>query len=187
MNVKTVTFVKNLNEYMNIEVKPNFKTAGPVFGPKIKAYQEYLKNISDEDIVKLQNGEELVVSVDGNEYTINQDLIDIRISSKEGFNVGMENNNFIILNAELTHELILEGNAREIVSKVQQLRKNKDFDVADRIKLYYSSDDEIKETFETFGDYIKDETLSLELIEKDDLTEIFDINGHDVKFDVEKN
>ena len=186
LNVKTVTFVKNLNEYMNIEVKPNFKAAGPVFGPKIKAYQEYLKNISDEDIIKLQNSEELTISVGGNEYTINQDLIDIRISSKEGFNVGMENNNFIILNAELTHELILEGNAREIVSKVQQLRKNKDFDVADRIKLYYSSDEDIKETFETFGEYIKDETLSLELMEKEDLTEAFDINGHEVKIDVEK-
>ena len=187
LNVKTVTFVKNLNEYMNIEVKPNFKAAGPIFGPKIKAYQEYLKNINDEDIVKLQNGEELTISVDGNEYTINQDLIDIRISSKEGFNVGMENNNFIILNTELTHELILEGNAREIVSKVQQLRKNKDFDVADRIKLYYSSDEEIKETFDVFEEYIKDETLSLELIEKEDLTESFDINGHEVKIDVEKS
>ena len=187
LNVKKVTFVKNLNEYMNIEVKPNFKAAGPVFGSKIKGYQEYLKNISDEDIVKLQNGEELTISVDGNEYTINQDLIDIRISSKEGFNVGMENNNFIILNTELTHELILEGNAREIVSKVQQLRKNKDFDVADRIKLYYSSDDEINETFEIFGNYIKDETLSLELVEKEGLTEIFDINGHEVKIDVKKN
>ena len=186
LNVKKVTFVKNLNEYMNIEVKPNFKAAGPVFGPKVKSYQEYLKTISEEDIVKLQNGEELTISVDGNEYTINQDLIDLRISSKEGFNVGMENNNFIILNAELTHELILEGNAREIVSKVQQLRKNKDFDVADRIKLYYSSDEEIKETFETFGEYIKDETLSLELIEKEDLIEKYDINGHEVKIDVEK-
>ena len=150
-------------------------------------YQEYLKNISDEDIIKLQNGEVLTISIDGENYEINQDLIDIRISSKEGFNVGMENNHFVILNTELTHELILEGNAREIVSKVQQLRKNKDFDVADRIKLYYSSDQEIKETFEMFGEYIKDETLSLELIEKEDLVETFDINGHDVKIDVEKN
>ena len=186
LNVKKVTFVRNLNEYMNIEVKPNFKAAGPVFGPKIKAYQEYLKTISDKDVIKLQNGEDLVIIIDDNEYTINQDLIDIRISSKEGFNVGMENNNFIILNTELTHELILEGNAREIVSKVQQLRKNKEFDVADRIKLYYSSDDEIKETFEQFGEYIKDETLSLELTTKEDLTETFDINGHEVKIDVEK-
>ena len=61
------------------------------------------------------------------------------------------------------------------------------FDVADRIKLYYSSDEEIKETFDVFGEYIKDETLSLELIEKEDLVETFDINGHDVKIDVEKN
>ncbi len=187
LNVKKVTFVKNLNEYMNIEVKPNFKAAGPVFGPKIKDYQEYLKNISDEDIIKLQNGESLTISIDKTDYDINQDLIDIRISSKEGFNVGMENNNFIILNTELTHELILEGNAREIVSKVQQLRKSKDFDVADRIKLYYSADEEIKETFETFGEYIKDETLSLDIIETDNLTENFDINGHEVKMNVEKN
>ena len=186
LNVKTVTFVKNLNEYMNIEVKPNFKNAGPVFGPKVKLYQEYLKSISDEDIIKLQNGEELTINVDGSDYVINQDLIDLRISSKEGFNVGMENNNFIILNTELSHELILEGNAREIVSKVQNLRKIKDFDVADRIKLYYSSDEEIEETFDTFGEYIKEETLSVELIKDSSDSEVFDINDHKVNLRVEK-
>lgn len=62
--------------------------------------------------------------------------------------------------------LILEGNARELVSKVQQLRKTKDFDVADRINLFYKGDTEIVKTITMFNDYIKDETLSLDIIEK---------------------
>ena len=96
----------------------------------------------------------------------------------------MENNNFIILNTTLTDELLNEGIARELVSKVQNLRKTKDFDVADRIKLYYSGD--MKEVIYNFKDYIMKETLSEEIIEKDNLEEEFDLNGINVKLDVEK-
>ena len=64
----------------------------------------------------------------GEDLTITKDMVDIRIDSKEGFNVGMQNNKFIILNTELTKELIYEGYARELVSKVQNLRKTKEFD-----------------------------------------------------------
>ena len=94
------------------------------------------------------------------------------------------NNLFIVIDTTLTDELIKEGIARELVSKVQNLRKEKDFDVADRIKLYYSGD--IKDVLDLFEEYIKKETLSLEVIEKDNLTEEYDLNGRIVKLDVEK-
>jgi isoleucyl-tRNA synthetase len=113
-------------------------------------------------------------------------MVDIRISSKEGFNVGMENNNFIILDTTLTEELVSEGIAREMVSKVQQLRKNKDFNVADRITLYYSGDEDVDKCVENFADYIKNETLSLDIVKKDGLTEKCDLNGHDCYIDVER-
>ena len=111
-------------------------------------------------------------------------MIEVRVKAKEGFDAAMENNSFIILNTTLTEELLNEGIARELVSKVQNLRKTKDFDVADRIKLYYYGD--IKEVVNNFETYIKTETLSEEIIEKDNLTEEFDLNGKLVKLDVEK-
>jgi isoleucyl-tRNA synthetase len=113
-------------------------------------------------------------------------MVDIRISSKEGFNVGSENNNFVILNTTLTEDLILEGLARECVSKVQQLRKSSDFNIVDRINLYYSGDEDFDKAIEKFDKYIKDETLSLSITKDDNLTESFDLNGHDVKLKVEK-
>ena len=113
-------------------------------------------------------------------------MIDVRVSAKEGYDVAKEGNNFIILNTKLTDELINEGIARELISKVQNLRKQKDFDVADRIKLYYSSNEKFNDVISSFEDMIKKETLSTELIKKDNLTEEFDLNGLIVKIDVER-
>ena len=117
---------------------------------------------------------------------ITPDMVDIRIESKEGFNVGMENNKFIILNTELTRELLLEGLAREAVSKIQNLRKTVGLNIADRIKLYFNGDDEVKEAFVMFKKYIMDETLSVEFEEMNSDLEIVDINGHNVGIKIEK-
>ena len=85
------------------------------------------------------NNKELVyVNVDGDNYEVNSDMVEVRTTAKVGFNVASSNNNFIILNTELSESLILEGIAREIVSKVQNLRKELDFNITDRITLYYT-------------------------------------------------
>lgn len=186
LNVKEVIFTNELDNYMNFTVKPNFKVCGPIFGPKIKNFSEKLLNLTSEEISKLQNNENINITIDENSYEITNEMVDIRISSKEGFNVGMENNNFIILNTNLTEELILEGIARELVSKIQNLRKNSGFEIMDRIAIYYSGDDKFKEALEKNSEYIKNETLANEIIEKEDLEEIYDLNGHDVKLDVER-
>ena len=186
LNIKEVVFVEDLNEYMNLSVKPNFKTVGKVFGPLIKEFQTKLETLSAEEISTLQKGGTITMEIGGEDKEITLDMVDIRISSKEGFNVGMENNNFIILDTTLTDELILEGIAREMVSKVQQLRKNKDFNVADRITLFYSGDEEVDKCVDSFAEYIKNETLSLDIVKKDGLTEKCDLNGHDCYIDVER-
>ncbi|MBR3523359.1 MAG: isoleucine--tRNA ligase [Bacilli bacterium] len=186
LNVKKVTFVSDLGEYMNFNVKPNFKVCGSMFGPKIKDYQNLLLNLLDEEIEQLLNDQEIKVEFDGSMLTITPDMVDIRIDSKEGFNVGMENNKFIILNTELTKELIYEGLAREFVSKVQNLRKTTGLDIADRIKLYYSGDDEVKEALEMFKDYVTKETLATEFIYQEN-SEHIDLNGHDATYAIEKN
>ena len=169
---------------MNLSVKPNFKQVGATLGSKVKLFASSLENLTTEEINKLENDEAITLNLDGEDITVTKDMVDIRISSKEGFNVGMENNNFIILETSLNEDLILEGLAREIVSKVQQLRKNKEFNVADRITLYYNGDEEIQKCLNVHEEYIKQETLSKEIKKKDDLTEKFDINGHQVHLDV---
>jgi isoleucyl-tRNA synthetase len=73
-----------------------------------------------------------------------------------------------------------------MVSKVQQLRKNKDFNVADRITLYYSGDEAVDNCVAEFAEYIKNETLSLDIVKKDGLEEKCDLNGHDCYIDVER-
>ena len=186
LNVKNVTYISDLSKYMNFEVKPNFKVVGKIFGPKIKLYQEALTNLTEEDVKFIENGEAVTVTVDGELYEVTSEMVDIRVSAKEGYDVAKENNNFIILNTNLTEELIDEGIAREVVSKVQNLRKQKDFDVADRINLYYSADVKFDTVIEKFGDFIKNETLATEITRKENLTEEFDLNGLTVKLDVEK-
>ena len=186
LNIKEVVFVDDLNEYMNLSVKPNFKTVGKVFGPLIKEFQTKLETLSSEDISTLQKGGVVNMEIGGEDKEISLDMVDIRISSKEGFNVGMENNNFIILDTTLTEELVSEGIAREMVSKVQQLRKNKDFNVADRITLFYNGDEDVDKCVENFAEYIKNETLSLDIVKKEGLTEKCDLNGHDCYIDVER-
>lgn len=185
LNIKEVIFTKDLDSYMNFKVIPNFKEVGKTLGSKINLFKEALEKLSLDEITKLNNNQTIVVMLD-EEFTVSKEMVEIRISSKEGFNVGMENNDFIILNTDLDENLILEGNARELVSRIQQMRKTKDFDVVDRINIYYSGDEDITKTFEVFSDYIKSETLAINIKVKDGSKDE-DINGHSVYIDVEKN
>ena len=186
LNVKEIKYVSNLNEYMNFTVKPNFKLVGRIFGKNINVFANKLNDLEVSDINKLQNNETIPMVIDDTNYEIDLSMVDIRISSKEGFNVGTINNEFIILDTTLTDELIMEGIARETISKIQQLRKTNDFNVVDRIKVYYNGDSEFTEALNKNIEFIKNETLAKEFILDENLTESFDINDHDVKLKVER-
>lgn len=186
LNVKTLEFTSNLNEYMTFTVKPNFKVCGPIFGSKIKDLSNALEKLSEEDIMSANEGNELTINLDNQEYKVTKDMLDIRISSKEGFNASYMKNNFIVIDTTLTEELINEGIARELISKVQQMRKTKDFEITDRITLYYDENDELKKVIEMFKDSIMNETLSTSIVEKSLNCEELDLNGLLVKIDVEK-
>ncbi|MBO5475285.1 MAG: isoleucine--tRNA ligase [Bacilli bacterium] len=185
LNVKKVVYVDDLSKYMNFNIKPNFKVCGAMFGSKMKDYQNALLDLTNEDIDLVLKGETVTIDFDGGRLDITPDMVDVRIESKEGFDVGMQNNKFIILNTELTRDLILEGFAREVISKVQNIRKTKNLDIADRIKLYYDGDLDILESLDKFKDYIMEETLAT-VYEHESRGETVDINGHDVTLDVEK-
>ena len=102
----------------------------------------------------------------------------VNISSKEGFNVIMENNLFVILDTTLTPELINEGYAREFVSKIQQMRKSNGYEVLDNINIFYDGSDEIASAIDEYEDFIKSETLALaiEKVSEEELEEQ-DLNG----------
>ena len=186
LNIKNIEFVSDLSTYMNFMVKPNFKVVGKVFGSNIKEFQEKLLTLTEEEISKLQNNETLSMTIGGEEKEIDLSMVDIRIDSKEGFNVGMLNNEFVILNTTLTSDLINEGIARETVSKIQQLRKSEGFEIVDRIKVEYSSNDEYETAIKDFLEFIMSETLALEFVRVNDSLEEQDINGYKVGFKLTK-
>ncbi len=186
LNVKKVTFIADLTLYMNFSVKPNFKEVGKIFGSKMKLFQESLATLKEKEILSLESGEEISIVMNDETVNVTPSMVDIRVLAKPGFNVAMEGNLFVILNTERTPELILEGMAREFVSKVQNMRKTKGLEITDRISLYYDSSEEFNKALEMFEDYIKDETLATTITKKNDLTEKFDINGEEVAIDLIK-
>ena len=185
LNVKDIVYMDDLSDYMNIEYKPNFKVCGKIFGKDMKRFSDYLANISDEEIKLLDSGK-LVVNLNGNEYEVSNEYIDKRISSKEGYDVAVENNHIIILNTHLTDELIGEGLARETVSKIQNLRKSNGYEIMDRINIYYSADDEYVNKINDFIDFIKKETLAINMEKLEKIDDVQDINGYEVGFRLEK-
>jgi len=186
LNVKETIFIDNLGSYMNFSIKPNFKEVGKIFGPQIKTFTNILNELSKEEIEQLEAGENINVLMNDEPLMITPNMVDIRIESKEGYVTAMENKQFVILNTERSEELILEGLAREFVSKVQNLRKDKNFNIEDRIIIYYKGTEKFSKSVYLFKDYISSETLALEINEKEDLNESYDLNGENVLIDIIK-
>lgn len=186
LNVKKVNFVSDLSNYMNFEVKPNFKVCGKLLGSNIKVFQEKLTNLTDDEINSLENGKNITIEINSNELVVTPDMVELRVSSKDGFNASHEGNLFIILNTKLDDKLIEEGIARELVSKVQNLRKESNFNIVDRINLYYEADDFVKQSIIDFEEFIKKETLSINIEAANNLDKEIDLNGHNTKIKIER-
>ena len=182
LNVKEIVFAENLNEYMNFSIKPNFKNAGSILGSKMPEFVKYLNSLKEEEIDNIRNNMDL--EFEG--IKITEDLIDIKINAKEGFNVATENNNFIILNTTLTEELLNEGLAREFVSKIQQLRKTENFDVEDRINIYIDANKDLINQLMTNMEYIKSETLCLNFKEDKKASTKLTINEYEILVTLER-
>ena len=177
LNVKEVKYIDDMSEYMNISYRPNYREAGKYFGSDIKAFADYLNNITSDDISKLNNGN-LKIKLNENEYDVTLNLVDVRISSKDGYDVVTSDDKAIILNTDLTYDLICEGLARETVSKIQQIRKNNGYDIVDRINIYYSSNDEYAKNISNYIDFIKDETLAINVNREDKIDTEISINDY---------
>ena len=184
LNVKNVVWAKDMKEYLTVEYRPNFKEVGKVFGSDLSHFSEYLKNMSEDDIKLLEKGE-LKLNFNNNEYTIEPSYVLKNIKATEGFVAVMLNYKTVVINTLLDQDLINEGLAREIVSKVQNLRKNSNFDIADRITMTYEGPKEITEAINAFETYIMDEILALSIEEKPS-DEDLKINDFDIKVTIKQ-
>lgn len=188
LNIKEVVFEKDLNVFMNFSLKPNFRTAGPKLGKNVKAFAEVLTKLDALEIInRVHNGGSIELLVNDEAVTVTEDILDIRITSKEGFNVSMANNLFVILDTNIDENLLNEGYAREFISKIQQMRKNNGYEMMDNIKVFFKGPEEIVEAVNRYRDYIMKETLSVEVIESTALDcEVQNLNGHDTCIELEK-
>lgn len=187
LNVKAVVFEKNMDTYMNYSLKPDFRKAGPVLGGKVKEFGKALAAVDAKEIIaKLGQEDKIVLNLGGEDTEIPGELIEVRVTAKEGFAVGTDRGVFVILGTQLTPELISEGLARELISKVQQMRKQKNLEMMDNIMIQVNCDEESKAAFEEHSEYIRKETLALQLKETEDSLEEFKLNGHVTGIAIEK-
>lgn len=186
LNVKEVIFEDDLSQFMNFELKPNFREVGKLLGSKVKSFSKYLNSVDAKKLLDdLENGS-VKIEIDGEEIEINKDYVLVNIRSKKGFDVNMANNIFVILDTDLNEELINEGYVREFISKIQQFRKKLDLDVLDNIEISFVSDKEVTEALFNDEEFIKSETLAKKIEEKDQGGEESSLNGHPVKINIKK-
>ena len=165
LNVKEVTFPENLEEYMNFILKLDFKVAGKILGKDVKRAVAALNSCDAKAVIdELDKNGEVTLDTPEGPLMLKKEWVEIRTEAKEGFNVQKQDNLFVILDTNLDEDLIKEGYVREVISKVQQMRKNNDYEVTDRINITIDCSDVIKNSIEEFKAYLAKETLCDEII-----------------------
>ena len=185
LNVKEVMFKEDMTEYLEYIVKPNFQVLGKTLGPKIKELQNVLSKLTSNEIAKI-NESGLTVKLDGEDFELNNENTLISIKQKEGYASTSNNKTIVVIDTELTEELILEGLAREFVRKVQSLRKEADFIITDHIKVYYNGTDQVDKMLDMYKDYVMNEVLGDELIKDISLTDKCELNDEEAYIKVER-
>ncbi len=185
LNVKNIIFTTDMTKYMNYVIKPNFREVGKLFGSKVNEFAKMLTTLTNEQIEQIKSNH-IIVKFDNKDLEINPNMVEIKINVKEGFCSSSDTKTFVILNTELTEDLILEGNAREIIRKIQSTRKEMDLVITDRINIYYNGDEEIVKTFDKYAEFIKNETLGINIIKENDLKDVCDINEKQMFIKIEK-
>ncbi|MBQ1712426.1 MAG: class I tRNA ligase family protein, partial [Firmicutes bacterium] len=186
LNVKAIKFEKEMDNYINYTLKPDFRAAGPALGAKVKAFGAAIAKLDPKKaLAELAEKGKLVLELNGEATDITPELVSSSVKAKEGFDVALENGVCVILDTQVTEDLKAEGLARELVSKIQQMRKAKDFEMMDRINIFVDADADVAAAIESFKDYIMSETLADGISAKSGL-ETFDINGHKTGIDVER-
>jgi isoleucyl-tRNA synthetase len=178
LNVKHVRLLNRGGEAADYSLNPLPKQLGQKYGPKFPAIRKaLLENPAEPAAKRLLEGENLKIDVDGEMYEILPDEVEVRTQARSGFAVASEGAYMAALVTDLTPELVQEGLAREFVRRVQDLRKTAGLEISDRIHIYYRVSDLLYLAIRNFADFIKNETLALELVSgpvPDDLPRVSD-------------
>ncbi|GHV87551.1 hypothetical protein AGMMS50255_8470 [Spirochaetia bacterium] len=163
LNVKDVIFRDNEEDLVEYEVKANFRVLGKELGKDMKAAAERISALSQTEIQGLLEGATLAIEVAGRTVDITADKLDVRRIEKANLKVLNEGTLTIGLDTEITEELSREGDVRDLVRGVQNLRKEMDLAVTDRIRVYLSGSDKLKTAWESFAPFVASETLAQEV------------------------
>ncbi len=160
VNIKEMVILEDDAGIVNKSAKPNFKTIGPKFGKLVKKLAEKIKELDKESITLIEKGKTVEIDVDGEHVSVGKEDVEIVSSEIEGWLVESEEGVTVAIDTELTEELIAEGYVREFVNRVQNMRKDLDFEVTDRIDLYVDGDEKLIKYLSDFNDYISNEVLA---------------------------
>lgn len=186
LNIKEVDFEDDLSDFMDYFLKPDFRVVGRIFQSKVNDFAKYLASTDAKAFIDQVNEGPVKVEIAGEEFEVTKDYLDIRISAKEGFDVEIDGNVFVILDTEITEDLKDEGYAREFISKIQNLRKDSGFEVTDRINISYEADSDLAKSLDKFREEIKKETLADKLENTSLETEVVELNDKEVKISLER-
>ncbi len=180
LNVKEIEFKDDVSEFVSYNVKPNLKTVGPKYGSILPTINQMLRGGDGTAFVKELNetGKVVLEIGDAKIELVEEDLL-IETTKSEKYISSAENDVNVVLDIELTPELIEEGFVRELISKIQNLRKESGFEVQNHIEIYYSDNKKIGEIIEKNKEQIADETLA-DLIQEGKGENELDINGEKV-------
>ncbi len=195
INVKEMELLGEDSDVLVKEAKPDFKKLGPKYGKKMKPVAQAVQNLSQDALKQLEKGQPVDVEIQTGEgaetITLQPDEVIINAKEIKGWKIASEGGQTVALDINLTPELKKEGIAREMVNRIQNLRKNSQLEVTDRIRIFISHDKELDEAIKEKADYIRSETLA-DSINVLDINEIgenaleIDINGIAVKIRIEK-
>jgi isoleucyl-tRNA synthetase len=166
LNVKEVTFVDEEGELVKYQLLPVNRVLGPKFGPRFPLVRKALGELpAAKAVSRINAGESLTLELeDGSEAVLSPDEVLVRTQAREGFGVAGEGGLVVALDTTLTPELEQEGLAREIVRRVQELRKQADYDLTDRIRVAYKAEGALAEAIESYAAMITDEVLADEIV-----------------------
>ena len=184
LNVKEITYKDDMTEYLTYTLKPNFKVLGKELGPKIKSLQGELKNLSSEEAFSVSK-KPLTIKLEGENFVLTTENTITTIDVKDGYVASNDSKTCVVLDTNLTDELILEGLAREIVRTIQNLRKEMDFVITDHINVYYSGNEKIDKMINMYKDYVMGETLAESITKKELSSKEYDLNGELCRVEVE--
>ena len=189
LNIKEIIFTDDAENFTQYKFKPQLRVLGPRYGKLVPQIAKALEEVDGNETMKaFKEGRPVTLKVDGNDVELNESDVLIEVTQKQGFVSETDRNITVVLDTNLTPELIEEGFVREIISKIQTMRKEAGFEVQDHIKLYYSDNSRIGEIIEKNRNLIADEVLASDIQEgkEEGYSKDWNINGEKANFTVVK-